>query len=162
MSQNAAILAIRIRAELEEISRVVERSQRLLAKAINSKDEDYYDGVALNLHSFYTATERILEDIAREIDGAVPKGPEWHRDLLLQMSMAFPGTRPTVLKRTSRACLDEYRGLRHVIRNVYAFNLKPSRLRELVEMLPSCHASLVADLDAFCQFLETLQDTENF
>ncbi len=160
MSQNAAILAIRIRAEMEEIARVVDRAQRLLAKAVNSKDEDYYDGVALNLHSFYTATERILEDIAREIDGAVPKGPEWHRDLLMQMSVAFPGTRPVVLERTSRDCLDEYRGLRHVIRNVYTFNLKPSRLRELVAMLPDCYASLRADLHAFCGFLETLKDTE--
>jgi hypothetical protein len=135
---------------------VVERTQRLLHKAVSQKDDDYYDGVALNLHSFYTAIERILEDIAREIDGAVPSGPEWHRDLLAQLSAEFPNVRPTVLKHSSRNCLNEYWGLRHIIRNVYTFNLKPSRLQELVMMLPSCHVALVQDLEAFCQFLEAL------
>jgi hypothetical protein len=82
MSHDAAILAIRIRAELAEVNQVVERSQRLLVKAIDRNDDDYYDddddddGVALNLHSFDTAIEGILEDIAREIDGALPTGPE--------------------------------------------------------------------------------------
>ncbi|MDX2242192.1 MAG: hypothetical protein NW224_16020 [Leptolyngbyaceae cyanobacterium bins.302] len=156
MSQESATLAIRIRAELVDIASVVERTQRLLAKAIQQKDDDYYDGVALNLHSFYTASERILEDIAREVDGAVPSGPEWHRDLLAQLSVEFPGVRPIVLQRSSRNCLNEYRGLRHVIRNVYTFNLKPSRLQELVSMLPSCHDALVKDLEAFCSFLEAL------
>lgn len=36
-----------------------------------------------------------------------------------------------------------YRGFRHVIRNVYTFKLRPSRLGELV-------------LDKFCQFLENV------
>ncbi|MGB3492243.1 MAG: hypothetical protein WBA57_05920 [Elainellaceae cyanobacterium] len=160
MSQNAISLAVRIRAELADIDQVVERTQRLLAKAIERNDDDYYDGVALNLHSFYTATERILEEIAREIDAAIPTGPEWHRDLLLQMSAEFPKVRPPVLQRTSRRCLDEYRGLRHVIRNVYTFDLKPTRLRELVSMMPECHASLVKDITDFCAFLEALGQSE--
>ncbi|NJL46695.1 MAG: hypothetical protein HC929_03305 [Leptolyngbyaceae cyanobacterium SM2_5_2] len=46
----------------------------------------------------------------------MPSGPQWHRDLLSQLSVEFPGTRPAVLQHSSRACLDEYRGLRHVVR----------------------------------------------
>jgi hypothetical protein len=153
VNPDTATLAIRIRAELEEVGQLVERTQRLLAKAQN--DDDYYDGVALNLHSFYTAIERILEDIAREVDGAVPSGPQWHRDLLSQLSIEFPSIRPAVLQHSSRACLDEYRGLRHVIRNVYTFNLNPARLRALVAMLPTCHTDLVTDLEIFCCFLES-------
>jgi hypothetical protein len=156
VNQDAATLAIRIRAELVDVAYVVERTQRLLTKAIEQNDDDYYDGIALNLHSFYTAVERILEDIAREVDSSVPSGPEWHRDLLAQLSAEFPGVRPIVLQRSSRICLNEYRGLRHVIRNVYTFNLKPSCLKELVTMLPSCHNALVQDLDTFCKFLEAL------
>ncbi len=156
MNQDAATLAIRIRAELNEITQVVERTQRLFHKAIQHQDDDYYDGVALNLHSFYTAIERILEEIAREIDGSVPTGPQWHRDLLAQLAAGFPGVRPPVLQHSSRSCLDEYRGLRHVVRNVYTFNLKPSRLQELVAILPACHHALVQDFEQFCQFLETL------
>lgn len=82
MSPRAATLAIRIRAELVDVAQIVKRAQRLQAKALEQNDDDYCDGVALNLHSFYTAVERILEDIAREIDESVPSGPEWHRDLL--------------------------------------------------------------------------------
>jgi len=163
MSQSTLVLAGRIRAELSDVNQIVERAQRLLTKAVDHNDEDYYDGVALNLHSFYTAIERILEDIAREIDGALPTGREWHRDLLVQMSAELPQVRPAVLQITSRTCLDEYRGLRHVIRNVYTFNLKPSRLQDLMQMLPDCHNSLTKDLMEFCQFLETLNspDVEN-
>jgi hypothetical protein len=156
--KQAATLAIRIRSELADIAQVVARAQRLLAKAIEQNDDDYYDGIALNLHSFYTAIERILEDIAREVDGAVPSGPEWHRDLLAQLSADFPNVRPAVLQTSSRSCLNEYRGLRHVIRNVYTFNLKPARLQDLVAMLPACHDALVKDLERFCSFLEKLAD----
>jgi hypothetical protein len=162
MSQDAAILAIRIRAELAEIGRVVERTQRLAAKAIERGDDDYFDGVALNLHCFYTSIERILEEIAREIDGVVPGGPQWHRDLLVQMSAEVPGIRPMVLQSSSRFCLDEYRGLRHIIRNVYTLNLKPARLQELVVTLPDCYGSLQKDLGAFCNFLEALDNPEAF
>lgn len=156
MNPNAATLAVRIRTELADVQEAVDRAQRLLAKAIERNDEDYYDGIALNLHSFYTAVERILEDIAREIDGSVPTGPQWHRDLLVQMSAEFLTVRPSILQKTSRACLDEYRGLHHVIRNVYTLNLKPARLRELVTMLPDCYQALMQDLIAFCEFLEEL------
>jgi hypothetical protein len=137
-----------------DVAQIVKRAQRLQAKALEQNDDDYCDGVALNLHSFYTAVERILEDIAREIDESVPSGPEWHRDLLAQLAAEFPGVRPAVLQPSLRSCLNEYRGLRHVIRNVYTFNLNPSRLRDLVEMLPACHDALVSDLATFCVFLE--------
>jgi hypothetical protein len=157
VNQNVSILAVRIQSELVEIHQVVERAQRLLDKASKSGDDDYYDGVALNLHSFYTAIERILEDIAREIDGAVPTGQNWHRSLLMQMAAEVPQVRPPVIQRCSRDCLDEYRGLRHVIRNVYSFNLKPVRLQELVRMLPECYQSLFEDFAQFCDFLETVE-----
>lgn len=160
MSQDTVILAARIRAELQELAQVVARSQYLLQKAIQQNDDDFYDGIALNLHSFYSGVERILEDIARQVDGSIPSGKNWHRDLLVQMSIAVPARRPAVLQPASRLCLDEYRGLRHVIRNVYTFNLHPSRLQELVVKLSSCYESLVEDLNCFCNFLEALETDE--
>jgi hypothetical protein len=149
-------LAARIRAELIELERVVQRAERLMSKAQERSDEDYLDGVALNLHDFYSGVERVLEEIAREIDGSVPVGPEWHRDLLVQMSAKLADTRPAVIGRNTRNCLDEYRGIRHVVRNVYTFNLRPSRLQELVSELRACYAALIQDLTTFCEFLESL------
>ncbi|MEL7510284.1 MAG: hypothetical protein AAFN42_23375 [Cyanobacteria bacterium J06554_1] len=155
MNADAAALATRLRAELTDLEQIVERAQKLLAKAVE-RDEDYYDGVALNLHSFYTGAERILEEIAKKIDGSVPDGAGWHKDLLLQMSEELATIRPAVISRSTRYCLDEYRGLRHIVRNVYTFNLRPSRLRELVADLPQCYAALKSDIDMFCRFLNEL------
>jgi hypothetical protein len=41
-----------------------------------------------------------------------------------------------------------------VIRNVYAFNLRPARLAELVDNSAECLELLSADLLAFADFLE--------
>jgi hypothetical protein len=139
MRGDEAALAGRVRTEIQELMWVVERVEQLLAKANERQDDDYLDGVALNLHGFYAGVERIFVDIAREVDGAVPSGPEWHRDLLIQMSAELIGTRPPVIGRPTRLCLEEYRGFRHVVRNVYAFYLRPARVQELATELRSCY-----------------------
>ncbi len=160
MSSNELAVATRIRAELTELERTVQRTERLFSKAQTSGDEDYLDGVALNLHGFYAGVERILEEIAREIDGSLPTGPEWHRNLLMQMSAEMSNIRPPVIGRSTRDCLDEYRGFRYVVRNVYTFNLRPSRLQELVTELRACYTALVQDVIAFCDFLARLASDE--
>jgi hypothetical protein len=156
MNRKESAIAARLRAELADLERVVQRAQQLLAKAQDRQDEDYLDGVALNLHGFYAGVERIFEEIARQIDGSIPAGSEWHRHLLMQMSAEVTGTRPAVIGRDSRDCLDEYRGFRHVVRNVYTFNLRASRIQELVADLPACYTALVKEVTAFCDFLDQL------
>lgn len=150
----------RVRQALADLERVVGRSEELLGKAQQTGDDGYFDGVALNLHGFYAGVERIFEDIARSMGEGVPVGPDWHRDLLLQMSAEIDGVRPAVISRETRYCLDDYRGFRHVVRNIYAFNLKPSRLQELTNDLRTCYGSVVRELDAFAGFLERLAETD--
>lgn len=156
MSAMDSALATRLRAELDELTRAVDRVRVLVEKARRSGDADYLDGVALNLHGFYAGAERIFEEVARELDGSVPAGPEWHRDLLMQLSAEASRTRPALLSRETRRCLDEYRGFRHVVRHVYTFNLRPARLYDLADDLPACHAALSRDLEAFAAFLDGL------
>ena len=156
MSEQSA-LASRIRGYLEELEKVVDRAVLLSTKAINSGDDGYWDGVALNLHSFYSGAERIFEDIARSFDGSVPSGPDWHIGILVQMATEVPQHRPPVISSDVRYILDEYRGFRHVVRNVYAFNFRPARLKELVDNLPGCFASLKEEFLVFAHFLESLQ-----
>lgn len=85
MTSYAALLG-RIRQSLADVERVVNRAETLLEKHKMSGDDGYLDGVALNLHGFYAAVERIFEDIAVEMGEGVPGGDSWHQDLLLQMS----------------------------------------------------------------------------
>lgn len=153
MSERPA-LAGRIRISLEDVRMTIQRAVLLAEKGHRSGDDDYWDGVALNLHGFYTGVEQIFEDIARTVDGGLPSGGEWHTGLLRQMTVEIEGLRPAVIKARTRKSLDEYRGFRHIVRNVYAFNLRPARLDELVTDAPGCLADLTTDLLAFADFLE--------
>ncbi len=155
MSEYSA-LASRIRTALQDVDFSVRRSLELGNKAKTSGDDGYWDGVALNLHSFYTGVEHIFEDIARTIEQSIPSGSVWHTDLLTQMSGEIDGLRPAVISQSTRLSLDEFRGLRHVIRNVYAFNLRSARLNELINHLPDCFNSVKSDLLEFSEFLESI------
>lgn len=149
-------LSSRIQEATAELQMLIERTERQRDKAVHTSDDDYWDGVALNLHGFYTAVEQIFEDIARTIDQNVPEGSQWHRDLLLQMSAELKDIRPPVIGRETRRCLDQYRGFRHVVRNVYTFTLFPTRMTELVEKLSDCHTAVTVDLAEFTRFLNSV------
>jgi hypothetical protein len=151
-------LAGRLRRGWEDVQRSAERALWLGEKARTSGEDGFWDGVALNLHAFYTAAERLFEDVARTMDESLPAGERWHLDLLTQMSAEVKGVRPPVLSGETRDMLDAFRGLRHVVRNVYAFNLRAARLDELLADLPACLEHLRRDLFAFADFLEALEE----
>ena len=156
MNAGYATLAGRVRRSMLDLEHAVVRATSLMDKARASGDDDYLDGVALNLHGFYAGVERIFEDIARTIERTVPDGAEWRQDLLLQMSAEVASVRPAVISDEARRCLEEYRGFRHVVRNVYTFNLRPIRLKELTDGLQDCYQVVTRDLEDFCIFLEQL------
>ena len=149
-------LASRIRTSLIDIQNTVERADLLTKKALKTGDDGYWDGVALNLHGFYTGVEHIFEDIGRTMELSLPMGSEWHLDLLIQMSGEVENIRPAVITRSTRESLDAFRGFRHVVRNVYALNLRPARLKELMEGLNPCFESITNDLNSFASFLEKI------
>lgn len=149
-----AALATRIRQTLLDLDRVTARAELLFQQYKKMNDDGYLDGVALNLHGFYSGLERIFEDIARAVDRSIPTGTEWHRDLLLQMADEVSTIRPAVIDIAVRRCLDEYRGFRQIVRNIYTFNLRPSRMQELTTDLPSCYTNVKGSLLHFISFLE--------
>jgi hypothetical protein len=145
---------MRIRDELSELDRVTARVTEGWSRVLSSADDYYLDGVALNLHGFYGGLERIFELIAAVIDGAKPKGENWHQALLRQMTTDVPGLRPAVISQGTYSRLDDYRGFRHVVRNVYAYNFETAKLQKLVKDLPETLARARAELLAFASFLE--------
>ena len=76
-------LARRIDAEILDLDRTAAAISRHWQKSEKaSADQDaYQNSVALNLHSFYSALERILELIATELDGGTLGGEAWHSEL---------------------------------------------------------------------------------
>jgi hypothetical protein len=97
--------------------------------------------------------EKIFEDIARTIETSVPSGPDWHRDLLIQMSVEIPGIRPPSISRSTKLFLDEFGGFCHVARNVYTFNLHPDRVLDLTTKASDCLSSVHEDLQKFIDFI---------
>ena len=69
--------------------------------------------------------EWIFKAIATRVDQTVPEGGIWHQELLKQMIAELSSVRPPVLSDEAWKKLDRYRGFRHVVRNVHAFELDP-------------------------------------
>lgn len=129
----------RIETEIEEIKVIVSQTTIFIQQQQLTEAEIYQEAlksaVSLNLHSFYTGVERILEVIARNIDYWKPTGDQWHRRLLQQMSITIPGVRPQVISQSTYIKLDEFRRFRHVVRSIYAYRLEVNRVIELAHQL---------------------------
>lgn len=152
------LLAERVRAEVQALDSVVQRAEGALIRATRQPaDQDYFlSAAALDLHGFYAGVERVFELIASDIDESRPTTRHWHRDLLAQMALDVSDLRPAVLQPASQLALQDYLEFRHVVRNVYTFNLRPDRVKELVQNLRPTFLLVQRDLLDFARLLEDL------
>lgn len=141
--------------ELKEIKLVLDRIQEGWHRALISNDDYYVDSVALNLHGFYSGLERIFSLISETIDGNLPGGENWHILLLKLMTEEIPGIRPAVISENSAVGLNEYRGFRHVVRNVYSYRFDPEKVEKLVINAPFIYLQLEKEITAFSDFLDS-------
>lgn len=153
MNRRYLVLISQARAEMLELNQTVGRIQQAWERFKKTGDDFYLDSVALNLHGFYAGIEKIFEMIADTVDQARPSGENWHRALLQQMSSELQLVRPPVISKATRDVLDDYRGFRHVVRNVYAFHLSPTKMAPLVEGLPEVFQRFKEELESFLGFL---------
>jgi hypothetical protein len=152
--EELAGLVRRIHQELGELQRVLGRIKEGWERSHRSSDDYYLDGVALNLHGFYSGFERIFTHIAETIDGDLPHGEDWHSLLLQQIKTEVPGVRPAVISTEMGEILDDLRKFRHVVRNVYTHHIDPVRLGKLVQNSSESFPQLRAEISAFAAFLE--------
>jgi hypothetical protein len=87
--------------------------------------------LAIMLHSFYTGIERVFGRVARELEGGVAAGGDWHKSLLRSMAEPRAGHVP-VITQTTATRLEAYLAFRHFVRSAYTFEYKWSRMAELV------------------------------
>jgi hypothetical protein len=151
-------LVERFRGEVSDMEAVVQRA--LLAwshsQKLSSERDFFLDSVALNLHGFYSGTERIFEFLARHLDQNLPNDETWHRNLLWQMTQEIDDVRPALISEESARGLDEFRRFRHLVRNVYTTSLVPDKLAGLMESLPVLWNKLKEELLAFADFLQEM------
>lgn len=156
-----ARLAAAIRDELRDIEQLVAEADAARARFAKMKPSRLeLRGIGAILHDFYTGVERMFETIAPELNGGVPAGSSWHRELLRNMTLDLPGFRPAVIERETERLLDELLRFRHLFRNVYGFELEWPRLRALLERLPAAWKALHADVDRFLGFLDHASKTD--
>lgn len=156
MNADFLVLAGRVRQEISDLTLVIARAERAGRVARNTgEDADLYvDAAALNLHDFYSGLERVFRQIAAVVDRSVPSGAEWHRDLLQQMCIEIPGLRPAVLSTDTCIALEEFMRFRHVVRNVYAYQLDGERVQKLVHDGRTLLNHITAELQKFTTFIE--------
>jgi len=112
MSQYSVLIA-RLNKELSKIQTTVETAVSQATKAKHTGDLDYLQAAALSLQNFYMGVEQAFEEIAKQVDGFLPTGASSHQELLEQMALEIPSTRPVVIQSATLESLNEYRGFRH-------------------------------------------------
>ncbi|MEA5534232.1 hypothetical protein [Crocosphaera sp. XPORK-15E] len=158
MNKRYQTLSARIKQELIELEKVVNRAKRAM-NAVNNQLENqdlFLDSVALSIHDFYTGLERVFSQIATVVDNFLPSGQNWHRELLNQMGREIDNLRPQIFSAVSIEQLDEYRRFRHVVRNVYGFEFEISRIEPLVIKLEECFTIVKKELLNFAELLEVI------
>ena len=155
-------LAERIQGQVADLERLVQRVLQSWEGGQRSPGQQdvYLDSVALNLDGFYSGVERLFELVVRHIDRdrEPATGESWHQDLLQRMKKDIQETRPAIISDESASVLDELRRFRHLVRNIYTFNLIPEKIEPLVSSLPALWSRLRAELLAFADFLEDVAE----
>ena len=110
-------------------------------------------GIASTIEKTYTGAENILRRIAAELDGYVPSGDAWHKDLIDQMAMTID-ERDAVLSDATAQAMHDMRMFRHRERNSYGFMLNEYRVLDLADEISSTIFSLKSDIAVFQQKMQ--------
>ena len=105
------------------------------------------------LHDFYNGVENMFRRIAQEVNGGLPTGDDWHKQLLRDMSLEIDGLRPAIISKSLVGELQRYLGFRHVFRNIYGFSLEAKRIKELVCDFPNVLSRFKREIGKFQHYL---------
>jgi hypothetical protein len=131
-----------------------EAEEKLKEFSTREPDSFALRGLGSLLHDFYTNIEDIFEMISTDIDGSkISESQDWHKRLLVRMSIPIPEIRPPVISKDLYNKLDEYLRFRHVFRNVYGYLLEWKRIRPLLEDLETTYNQFKLEIGVFRSFL---------
>ena len=145
--------ARRLAAEIEHELERLEQLREELATAPSSDDTFTLRARGSMLHDFYSGIERVFVRIAEELNGGVPQGEQWHRQIVTDMSLEIPDVRPAVIEPDLARDLGDYLRFRHVFRNVYGSLLQAERMRPLEERLPRVLAAFLTQVRTFLAWM---------
>jgi len=139
----------KLRTERERFREVVEDID------MDEDPDDWRDqeAVANRLHNLYMGAEHIFRRIAKVVDGGLPDGERWHKDLLDQMKAATKDRIP-VVDEELHAELLEFLQFRHFYREGYLVDVEWD---EMTGLVGDYEAALNATLEAVEEFMDALE-----
>jgi hypothetical protein len=138
-----------VTVERQQLHRLLETYRPLIERcAVSPPDDIELSALAAMLHSFYNGFENIFKRVAAELDGSLPSGEFWHRELMDSMTMPS-GERSAVLSEQLIEHLDDYLEFRHFFRHAYTFDLRWDRMKNLVLGCEETLQLVEGELDRF-------------
>ena len=128
---NKAILN-KIKFEIKQVDKLLNKYEDLIRKC-KEKEPELVELTALAsvLHSFYNGIENIFSLIAKGVDESKPKGSNWHKKLLIQMTES-KDSREAIFSEELKDEIKDYLGFRHFYRHSYSFYLDWNEMKELI------------------------------
>ena len=148
---NRKKLTQRINDELAKIEDILERIRRGLKiiKVVPIDITEFIENtIATDLADIYSGIERIFERIANEVDGHLPRGSRWHKNLLEQMTKQRPERQPVISENTFLQ-LGKLLEFRHKVNNIYGRELKYDNTLVHAETIHELFAAVSQDLNTF-------------
>jgi len=143
-------------SSLEALLRELETLKpRLTQKEVSNLDLRAAGSI---LHDFYNGIENIFRRIAQELNGGLPAGEDWHKQLLTDMSLEVKGVRPSLVSRDLKLKLQKYLGFRHIFRNIYGFHLEQEQVKAMVREFPRILSWLKREIATFQKYLDKLSE----
>ena len=121
-----------ILVERESLNRLLSLYHELIDKCATLPPELIeLSALSAMLHTFYTGIENLFKRVAVQIDGGLSGSDQWHSRLLESMTETT-AHRPAVISESLRNTLRGYLSFRHVFRHAYSFELRWTKMAELV------------------------------
>lgn len=132
--------------------------QRLIDEIV-AVDITIYDKrflFAIRTQQFYTAIEDLFKQLAKSFENHVDNLTQFHKEMLVRMSMEVPQMRPAVISKESFVLLDKVRSFRHFIRHAYDCELDENELKLIQGRLKKEYHHLHKDLQNFRAYIKKL------
>lgn len=152
---NRIKLTQRINDELVKIEDTLTRIRRGLQKLKVVPDdvtEFIENTIATDLADIYSGIERIFERIANEVDGHMPRGSRWYKNLLEQMTRQRPERLPVISENTALQ-LEKLLNFRHKVNNIYGKELVYENTLGHAETIDELFENISHDLKTFTDSL---------
>ncbi|MEL4897949.1 hypothetical protein P9B04_21235 [Crocosphaera sp. Alani8] len=95
------------------------------------------------------------ERVAVTLDESLPKGENWHEQLLRQMADTGGNNRPPLWQGSLLLELDEYRKFRHLVRHNYQVKLKAGQVLVLADKIIASSEKVKEAIVRFNLWLES-------